>query len=140
MPLPALSAVALYAGLNGLVLFWLTFNVVQVRRAQKIYMGDGGDPLMIRAMRGQANFVEFVPMTLILIALAALLGAPALAIHGLGAMLTVGRLLHAWHFTRADAPGWQRGAGALLTLLALLLAALGAISHGVMGLGTGLEA
>lgn len=140
MPLPALSAVALYAGLNGLVLFWLTFNVVQVRRARKIYMGDGGDPLMIRAMRGQANFIEFAPMILLLVALWALLGAPVLAIHAAGLMLTVGRLLHAWHFTRADAPGWQRGAGALLTLLALLLAALGAISHGVMGLGTGLEA
>ena len=129
MPLPALSAVALYGGLNGLVLFWLAFNVVKVRRERKVWMGDGGDPRMIRAMRGQANFVEFVPLTLLLI-----------AIHALGAMLTVGRVLHAWHFTRADAAGWSRGAGALLTLLALLLAALGAISHGVMGLGTGLEA
>ncbi|MDF2232831.1 MAPEG family protein [Albimonas sp. CAU 1670] len=139
MPLPALSAVAVYAGLNGLVLAWLALNVVRVRRDRKVFMGDGGDPLVIRAMRGQANFVEFVPMTLLLIAMAALLGAPTLAIHALGVMLTLGRVLHAVHFVQADAPGWQRGAGAALTLLTLLLAALGAIAHGLMGLGTGLE-
>lgn len=140
MPLVPLSAVAVYAGLNGLILIWLGANVGRVRKQEKVWMGDGGNLRVVRAMRGQANFVELAPMTLFLMALAALLGAPSLAIHALGVMLTLGRLLHAWHFVQDDAPGWQRGAGAGLSILALALASLGAIAHGVMGLsaGTGL--
>ena len=135
MPLPALSAVAIYAGLNGLILIWLIVNVTRVRRREGVFMGDGGNLRVVRAMRGQANFVEIAPLTLLLMTLGALLGAPTLALHVLGVMLTLGRALHALHFTQGDAPGWQRGAGALLSLLALLLAAIGTIGHGLMGAG-----
>lgn len=126
---PALAAVALYAGLNALVLCWLAAHIGRLRGALKIYMGDDGHPRMIRAMRGQANFVEYTPVALILLLVMALMGAPALAIHLLGAALTIGRVLHALHFTAEDAPGWQRGAGAVLTLMTVLLGALGAIGH-----------
>ena len=130
----ALAAVALYAGLNALILGWLAAHVGRMRGKLKIFMGDGGNPRMVRAMRAQANFVEYVPMALILVLLMALMGAPALAIHALGAALVLGRVLHALHFTAEDAPAWQRGAGAGLTILVLLSGGLGAVGHAIAAL------
>ena len=128
-PSSAALAVALYAGLNGLILLWLTVHVGQTRRRLGISLGDGGDPRMLRAMRGQANFVELVPLILLQLAVMALMDAPAFAIHALGLLLTVARLLHGWHFTRDEAPGWLRAAGAGLTILTLLVASLGLAAH-----------
>lgn len=116
--------VGLYAGLNGLVLLWLAAHVGNIRRKLGIYMGDEGSPELIRAMRGQLNFVELVPFSLVLLLLLALAGVPGLVLHILGAGLTIGRVLHALHFVQNDAPGWQRASGALLTSLVLLLGSL----------------
>lgn len=135
MPLdPAFHAAALYAGLNGLILIWLSAHVGRTRGRLKIMMGDAGHPLMIRAMRGQANFVEYTPLVLVQLVAMAILGAPALVVHLIGLALTLGRLLHGWHFVQDDAPGWQRAAGAGLTLLALLAASLGLIGHALFGM------
>jgi uncharacterized membrane protein YecN with MAPEG domain len=130
-PDPALSAAALYAGLNGLILLALAAHVGRMRGRLNIMMGDGGNPLMIRAMRGQANFVEYTPLVLIQLVVMALIGTPAWVVHLGGLALTLGRVLHGWHFVQDDAPGWQRGAGAGLTMLALVVASLGLIGHGL---------
>ena len=127
----ATGALAIYAGLNTLILLWLAFQTGRVRQSEKILMGDGGNPRMIRIMRGHANAIEFIPMTLIALLVVALLGGPAWAIHGFGLLLTVGRFLHALHFTAADAPGWQRSAGTGLSILAMLGAALWALFAGL---------
>ena len=130
---PALAAVALYAGLNALVLVWLSVQTGRIRQRAKVSIGDGGDPRLIRVMRGHANAIEIVPVALILLLLLALLDAPAWAMHALGLALTVGRVLHALHFTAADAPGWQRGVGFGLSALVLLVGALWAIAAGLAG-------
>lgn len=131
---PAIAAAALYTGLLTLVLLWLEFVVGAKRGKLKIFLGDGGNPEMLKAMRGQANFVENVPMALLALMGMALFGAPAWAIHALGLTLLVARLLHGWHFAKADAPGWQRAAGAGLTILVLLLGGLGLIGHALVNL------
>lgn len=128
-PTQAALAVALYAGLNGLILFWLAAHVGRTRHRLGIGMGDKGHPEMIRAMRGQANFVEYVPLCLVQLGAMAALGAPVWVLHVFGLALTVGRLLHGWHFTQADAPGWQRAAGAGLTMAVLVFGSLGLAAH-----------
>lgn len=131
-----IAALALYAGLNGLILVWLSLNVSKVRMAEKIGMGDKGNPALIRAMRGQANFIENVPMTLVLILILAMIGVPVWVVHILGGSLALGRFLHAWHFTQSDAPGWQRMYGYIFTTLPLLGAIGGALFMGIWGLST----
>jgi uncharacterized membrane protein YecN with MAPEG domain len=131
---PAMQSVALYAGLNGLILLWLAVHVTMVRGREKISIGDGGNPAMIRAMRGMANFIEFAPLILLQMALMALIGAPVWLIHVFGIALTFGRLAHGWHFSRDDAPGWQRGAGAGITFLLLAAGSLGLVGHGLFGI------
>ena len=129
MPTPALDAVALYTAFNTFILIWLAVNVGRRRKAGRVSIGDGGYAPLIRALRGQANFVEYVPMALLMMLLAALMGAPALALHVAGIVLTAGRAVHAWHFIQDDAPGWQRMYGTLATLLVLVAGALGLIGH-----------
>ncbi|NIO40735.1 MAG: hypothetical protein GTO41_11485, partial [Burkholderiales bacterium] len=55
-----LTATALYAGSLALWFLVLSYRVVDRRRAG-IYLGDGGDPGMLRVVRGHANFAEYVP-------------------------------------------------------------------------------
>jgi len=61
-------------------------------------------------MRRHANFAEWVPLALILIALLELNGARALGIHLLGAALVAARLVHAFGI-RADT---MKSAGRLI--------------------------
>ncbi|MEM8569376.1 MAG: MAPEG family protein [Pseudomonadota bacterium] len=124
-------AFGIYAGLSGLVLIALAAHVGATRRRLSISIGDGANPEMIRAMRGQLNFVELVPLALILLLTLALAGAPVVMLHLLGLALVVGRVLHALHFIQSDAPGWQRAAGASLTLLVLLLGAAWLVGLGL---------
>src|SRR5687768_14523504 len=88
----------LYAGALGLVLLALAVRVIQARAQTKVFIGDGGNDLMIRRMRGQANFVEYVPIVLILMALLETRGLAPWALHALGATLLVARLAHAYAF------------------------------------------
>jgi uncharacterized membrane protein YecN with MAPEG domain len=126
---PALAAVALYAGLNTLILLALMAPIIRLRGTLSVSLGDGGHPALTRAMRAHGNAVETIPLALLLITIAALLGAPARAIHALGLMLTVGRALHGWQLSRPSAPIAMRAGGMALTLPVLLVAALGLIAH-----------
>ena len=123
---PLLSA--LYAGLNALILVWLTVAVIRRRGALKLSLGDGGNREMERVIRGHANAAETMPIALILLLLAEMTGAPAVAIHAAGLTLTLGRLVHGLHFA-AGGPGAFRIVGMAATLLAIGLLALGLAAH-----------
>lgn len=132
MDIAGFAAVGLYAGLNTLVLLWITMATGRLRGKLKIFIGDGAHPHMIRIMRGHANAIETIPIALILMILMAVYGAPLFVIHIFGVALTLGRVLHAAHFIAADAPGWQRMAGASLSMLVLIVGGLGVLVHGVV--------
>lgn len=131
MTLPLITA--FYAGLNALILIWLTANVVRFRSAGKISLGDNGDPAVFKAIRGHANATETMPIMLIMLTLAELIGAPAVAIHLAGGLFTIGRILHALHFTGL-APMNFRMYGMMLTLLTTALTAVALIVHALMQL------
>ena len=54
----------LYAGLLAVWFLVLSIKVVQ-GRGHGPSLGDGGDPHMLRLMRGHANFAEYVPLALL---------------------------------------------------------------------------
>ncbi len=126
---PAFYALALYTGILGLIWMWLGNNAGRKRIREKISIGDGGNPHVIRAMRGHANFVETVPMALIILMVAAAIGTPVFVIHIAGTILVIGRFLHGYHFVQDDAPGWQRMYGMIMTVLVIVLGSLGLIGH-----------
>ena len=131
---PALAAAALYAGLNMLILLRLSQIVIRHRMALNVSIGDGGDAALARAIRGHANAAETIPVTLVLLVLIALGGAPAWVAHVLGAGLTLGRGLHGWHFVHEGSSMALRSAGMAITLLVQVLAALGLIGHALWSL------
>lgn len=128
---PALAAAALYAGVNTLLVMWLALRVINLRKALSVSLGDGGRDEIARAIRAHGNAVETIPLALVLLALVALSGAPAVAVHALGLMLTLGRGLHAACFARPDLPMGLRVGGMGLTFAALGLSAVGLVAHGL---------
>lgn len=123
--MPAITA--FYAGLLGLLSIAIAIAVGRVRGNANVSVGDGGNLEVIAAMRRHANFVEFVPMTLILIALLELNGVGDSAIHGLGAVLLVARLSHAFGYRADESFGAFRSIGAIGSTLALLVASVWSI-------------
>lgn len=82
------------AGLLGLLAAALTVNVGRLRGKKHINLGDGGDPEMIAAIRAHGNFMEFVPLTLLLIYVASdFHGFRTVAI--LSVLLLLARVMHA---------------------------------------------
>lgn len=86
----------LYAGCLGILLVLLSFNVIRYRRRNRVALGDNGNFELTRAIRAHANFVEYAPIFLVMLAMAEVQSLPAYAIHLLGAAFVVGRLAHAY--------------------------------------------
>lgn len=84
-----------YAGLSGLLMLWLAWKVVQVRQRNNIGIGDGGNPELQRVIRVHANFIEYVPLALVMLLLLEVSGTPPGIVHGFGLTLFVSRVLHA---------------------------------------------
>jgi uncharacterized protein len=118
MPVTALMAALLLP-----LYLILTFRVINVRRSQKISLGDGGDKAMTRRIRVHANFVETVPFALILLASAESLKAPVLALYAAGALLIAGRLMHAYGTSQSPDVLPLRGLGMVCTLTSMIVAA-----------------
>ncbi len=125
MPVPVTTA--LYAGILGLMAIVLGFLPGSIRGRTKISIGDGGDPELLLAMRRHGNFVEWVPLTLILIGLLELGGVAVLAIHVLGASLVVFRISHAVSLQADTIEGVGRLIGAGGSTLVLLVASVWSI-------------
>ena len=129
---PAVPLIAaLYAALLGVLGAGLTVAVIVKRVRLRVDAGDGGLPEMAQAIRAHANFVEQVPLALLLITLAELLGTRPLALHLLGGVLIVARLLSAFGLSRSLGPTQPRQSGAGMTVL-VTLGAAGAILYALL--------
>jgi uncharacterized membrane protein YecN with MAPEG domain len=73
----------------------LSFGVIRLRRHHKVGLGSGGVDDLERAIRAQANFAEYVPIALILMACLEFNGAPLWLIAILGIAFVTGRVIHA---------------------------------------------
>lgn len=89
-----LSITALFAAISALLFFALTVFVVVNRARTKVSIGDGGDERLALAIRIFGNFIEYVPITLILMAVVEINGAAIWQLYTLGGLLVAGRLLH----------------------------------------------
>ena len=119
---------ALYAGLLGLLSIAIAGAVGRVRGSTGVSIGDGGNVEVTVAMRRHSNFVEFVPLTLLLIGLLELNGVASGAIHALGAGLVVARLSHAFGYRSEDSMRAFRAIGAIGSMLVLAVASVWAIA------------
>ena len=125
MPVPTITM--LYAGILGIMAIALGFLPGSQRGRTKISIGDGGDPELLLAMRRPGHFVEWVPLTLILLGLLELGGVGAGALHLMGASLVIFRVVHAASLKADTIEGIGRAIGAGGSTLVLLVASVWAI-------------
>ncbi len=126
-----LQTTPLYAGLLALLFVALSARVIARRGATKTSHGDGGDAQLLRRIRVHANFVEYVPFALLLLAMAEMQGMPAWLVHLFGAMLFFGRALHAWGFGAEPQNFKARKWGMILTFTMILVTAVANIGHAI---------
>ena len=128
----AMFVTLLYAGLLTLWFVVLSVRVVTLRR-RGIIFGDNGDVGVIRIVRAQANFAEYVPLALLLMGFLEVSRYSIYLLHLLGLTLLVARVLHGL----ALSFGWQirfgRATGAALTFIVLLIEAVLCLYQGFRG-------
>ncbi|MBA4807437.1 MAPEG family protein [Brevundimonas sp.] len=128
----AIQAAALWSGLLILLMLVLSGIVVSGRRRHLVSFGDGGNPDLMAASRAFGNCAEYATPGMIAMLLLAAVGAPAWMVHGVGATLLVGRIVHALGLLFQTGPSLGRVIGMLLTWVALLIAAVGLIAFAVV--------
>jgi len=113
-----------YAGLCVLLLLFLAWRVVQLRRLHQIGIGDGGNADLLQRIRVHANAVEYMPMLFLLLGGMELNGYPQWLIHAFGAAIFVSRCAHAWGLSHRKGVSKGRMTGMLVTFLLMLSMAL----------------
>jgi uncharacterized membrane protein YecN with MAPEG domain len=118
---------ALWAGLLGILSLVLATRVIGVRRTAAIAFGDGTNLELQQRIRVHGNFVEYVPIALVLMLVLELNGASPAVLNGLGGALLLGRALHAFGLSSSTGATFGRFVGTVLTLLVIAIASLLAI-------------
>jgi len=113
----ALPITLVATGGAAIINFWLAMRIGSVRRAAKVSIGDGGDLALIARMRAQANFIEYTPIVLILIAAIELSQGSSIWLWVAMALYLIGRIAHAIGMD-GFMPG--RMIGTILSLLTML--------------------
>jgi uncharacterized protein len=128
-----LQAASLFVAAGIVLLFVLSALVIKERMATRTALGDGGHPRLMQAVRAHANCVETMPLVLLGLVVAGLLGAPALVIHAVGAILLAGRILHAMGMLQENTVNKHRQFGMMLTFAAMILSAGLCVWFGLTG-------
>lgn len=113
----------IYAALLAFLFLFLSARVIAFRRKNLVSIGDSGSNDLAHRVRAQANCMEYVPIGLLLILMAELSGVPLWMIHIAGAMLLLGRILHAMAFSIKPMNFTWRVIGMSLTLFQIGLTA-----------------
>ena len=122
----------LYVSFLALMFVALSVRVIAARRSAAVGLGDGGNRALLRRVRAHANFAEYVPLAVILMALLELQNAPAWIVHLLGVTLICGRAIHAYGVGRDPERLRFRVIGMALTFTVLVLGALATLGMAVL--------
>jgi hypothetical protein len=121
----------LTAGLLGLLLIALSAYVIAGRIKFKLDLGDGDNLAMQQRIRAQANFVEYVPLALILLMLVEYAGiGPRWLAMAMGGALVAGRVLHAQGLIASAGASFGRFVGTNLTALVIMTGAVALLGRG----------
>ena len=121
------TIVPIYAAIFAIMLVVLSLHVAKTRGDVRVAIGDGGNRTLLRRIRVQGNFTEYVPMALLVFMFVELQGWPRWLVHGLCLVLLAARLLHAYGVAqepediRLRATGMATTAGLLVIAAGLLL-------------------
>ena len=124
MTVMLLTIVPVFSAFFAVMFVLLSINVIRARRKHKVGIGTGRNKSVERAMRVHANFAEYVPFALLLIALLELNKSNSLLLMGLCSVLLVGRLVHAYGVSMENERFAFRVSGMMMTFAVIVIAAL----------------
>jgi len=113
--MPAITL--LYTGLLALMAIGLAAVPGSMRGKLGVSVGDGGNPELLLAMRRHGNFVESVPLAIILMGLLEMNGLGSTTLHVFGVVLIAARICHAVGLKGDNITNALRGIGAGATAL-----------------------
>ena len=116
------------AGAAALINIWLAVRVGQKRIAGKISIGDGGHPPLIARMRAHANFTEYTPYFLILVALIEMASGTSTWLWVVVGLYLLARVAHGIGMDVIEGDSKLRGMGILVTMLTLVGLAIYALT------------
>lgn len=121
--IPAAPIAAVTASALSVLYIRLAFGVILLRREHGVRLGTGQHHDLAAAIRAHANFAEYVPLALLMIAVAEINhGAWPITLLS-AALLVFGRLNHARALARDDIPARVRGMKATFSAIGAAVAA-----------------
>jgi uncharacterized membrane protein YecN with MAPEG domain len=120
----SLSITGLYASLLALLFIGLAINIIRLRFQFKTGIGDGGHEALAKAIRVHGNFSEYIPMALLMLGIYEVNGANPIWLHALGAVLFIGRVLHAVGLSKTTGVSKQRQIGMLSLFIVIIILAV----------------
>ena len=116
-----LEITPLYAMPLAILMFALWLQVVKARAARNVSIGHADDPALHEKIRRHGNFIEYVPLVLLLMLMAELRGGNDTALHGAGGLLVLSRVLHPFGLRAGNATHALRIMGNSGSLLAMFI-------------------
>ncbi len=113
-----------YTGILAILHIALSMNVINLRMKLKIGIGDGGNHDLARAIRCHGNFIEHVPLSILLLGIYELNGGSVFMVHACGGLLVAARALHTIGLSKTIKTSWQRFSGTLTTFILMLVLGL----------------
>ncbi|MBE7218699.1 MAG: MAPEG family protein [Caulobacteraceae bacterium] len=126
------SITAFFAALFALIYAGLSVWVIAGRVGKNTLFGDGGDDAMLRRVRSHANFIEYVPLALVVIGLYEADGGSPTLTRVFLVLLLVARIMHPIGMFAAENTPRQfafRGGGIIATIAILVIAAIALLAH-----------
>ncbi|QDP00948.1 MAPEG family protein [Thalassotalea sp. PS06] len=120
----SLAITGFYTGILALLHITLSFKVIGLRRRFQVGLGDGENKDLRKAIRVHGNFIEYVPMAMLLFAIFEVNQGSPMLLHAIGGALVTCRFLHAIGVSKTAGTSWQRFVGVLGTFLAILILAV----------------
>lgn len=119
----------LFGALFALIYVVLSLNVVRYRFGNKISLGDGGNKHLEMASRAHANFIEYVPLALLLMWFLESLTLSPNEVFLTGSILLLARVAHAFGILYPRQLMIMRQLGAIGTFAVLIMLSISLIKH-----------
>lgn len=116
--------VSIYAALLALLFIALSVRVIRLRQKLNLALGDAGNTELIKAIRAQSNFAEYVPLALLLLFFLETTNAPSWLIHALCLLLLIGRSIHAYGISQLNEKLSFRVTGMMMTFSVIVITSL----------------
>jgi len=129
-----LQVTGLYTAILAVIMVFLAYRTAKGRGKLKVNLGTGNDPEMEKKVRAFGNFIEYVPMLILLMAVSEMQGLASYYLHAFGIATILARVLHAIGISGVKPALKGRFRGTLLTFLLLLVGSGSLLYHSVMSL------